>query len=134
MDMDDIKYAVGDFAGGVVEFGKAVAGITFAFARAFPLITGGALFAVGLLGVIVMVDGPARSVPQQITYHANHGGSTYWAMQDNGTNGSGFLDMPSYGNKKQEADFDQALKFCGTHKGYRGCAQVIKAASEPDLF
>ena len=134
MDMDDIKYAVGDFAGGVVEFGKAAVGITFAVARAFPLITGGALFAVGLLGVIVMVDGPAHTLPQQITYHANHGGSTYWAMQDNGTNGSGFLDMPSYGNKKQEADFDQALKFCGTHKGYTGCAQVTKAASEPDIF
>jgi len=134
MDMDDIKYAVGDFADGMVDFGKAAVGITFAVARAFPLITGGALFAVGLLGVIVMVDGPARTVPQQITYRATHGGSTYWAMQENGTNSSGFLDMPSYGNKKQEADFDQALKFCGIHKGYTGCAQVIKAASEPDIF
>ena len=78
-------------------------GITFAVARAFPLITGGALFAVGLLGVIVMVDGPALTVPQQITYRATHGGSTYWAMQENGTNDSGFLDMPSYGNKKPDA-------------------------------
>ena len=134
MDMDDIKYTVGDFASGAVEFGKAAVGSTFAVARAFPLITGGALFAVGLLGVIVMVDGPALTVPQQITYHATHGGSTYWAMQENGTNSSGFLNMPSYGNKKQEADFDQALKFCGTHKGYTGCAQVTKAASEPDIF
>jgi hypothetical protein len=50
-------------------------------------------------------------------------------MQQNGENPSGFLGMSSYGDKKQEADFLAAVRFCVAHKGFDGCRQVIKAAN-----
>jgi len=90
-----------------------------------------------LIGVSVIVyaadSGSAPTIQQQIAHYNRPGGTMHWVMQENGENPSGFLDLDSYGNKKQEADFYAAVKFCNSDKTFNGCDKVIKAANAPDF-
>ena len=125
--IEDSAYAVGGFAKG--------AGMLFlALLVNFPFIMGGMLLGVAITGIVVYADsGSAPTIQQQIAHYNKSGGTVHWVMQETGENPSGFLDMDSFGNKKQEADFISAVKFCNANKGFTGCNKVIKAADAPDF-
>lgn len=127
--LDSILWDLEDYAGRVFDVAKVSAAFTFAVARAYPFIVGGLLLV--LSGIGFWVDsGPAPmpTIQQQILTHAKPGGAVYWTMQETGANSTGLFSLGT-GNKRQEADYITALRFCIAHKGFDGCQQVKKAAN-----
>jgi hypothetical protein len=123
----DSAYAVGEFAQGAV-------GLLYALCREFPSFMFALLVGLAVTGTVFYIDsGPAPTIQQQIAHYNRPGGTTHWLMQENGENPSGFLGLGLAGNKKQEADFDAAVKFCDANQGFTGCNKVIQAADAPDF-
>lgn len=128
--LDSILWDIEDYAGRTADFTKAVVSAAAAIAVTFPFVTGGMLLGLAITG-FVMADsgGTPPTIQQQVAQHNRPNGSTFWMMQAQGSNPTGFLGMDDFGNKKQETDFSSAVKFCSTQKAFTGCAQVIKAAN-----
>ncbi len=130
--LDSILWDLEDFAGRTSDVIKFSAALAVAVARVYPFVVGGLLLVLSAFG-FWMDSGPAPmpTIQQQLLSHAKLNGTTFWLMQANGSNPSGFLGLDSYGDKRQEKDFTTAVRFCTTHKGFVGCQQVMKAANAP---
>ncbi|MHB8225050.1 hypothetical protein [Acidithiobacillus sp.] len=128
--LDSILWDLEDYAGRAFDVIKFSATLTFAVTRAYPYIVGGLLLVLSGLGFwMESSSAPTPTIQQQILTHAKPGGEVFWAMQASGENPSGFLDMDSYGDKRQEADFLAAVRFCNAHHGFIGCQKVDAAAN-----
>ncbi len=127
--LDSVLWDIEDYAGRAVDVVKLTTQVVVAVTRAFPWAVGILLISLSAFGFWLDSGSSSPTIQQQIMAHAKPGGTVYWAMQQNGENPSGFLGMASYGDKKQEADFLAAVRFCVAHKGFDGCQQVIKAAN-----
>lgn len=127
--LDNVLWDVEDYAGRIGDTIKEAAGLAVALVVTFPK-TAFTTLAVALAACTIWAfsSGPAPTIPQEIAQHAKPGGSVYWVMQEQGTAPTVFLGLSSYGNKKQEATFDNAVRFCNAHQGFTGCDKVIKAA------
>jgi len=126
--------SIEDSARAAGEFAKGAGWLLGALFREFPGFMSALLVGLAVTGLVFYIDsGPAPTIPQQIARHDKPGGTTYWLMQENGENPSGFLGLGLAGNKKQEADFLAAVKFCNADKGFTGCDKVIEAADAPDF-
>ncbi|MBU2859749.1 hypothetical protein HF290_04790 [Acidithiobacillus ferrooxidans] len=130
--IDSILWNVEDYAGRAFDVVKLSAALTVVVTRAYPFIVGGLLIVLSGIG-FWLDSGPAPmpTIQQQILMHAKPNGTTFWLLQANGSNPSGFLGLDSYGDKRQEKDFTTAVRFCNAHKGFVGCGQVMKAANAP---
>ena len=126
--LDSVLWDIEDYAGRAVDVVKLTAQVVVAVARAFPWAVGILLICLSTFGFWLDSGSSSPTIQQQILTHAKPGGTTFWLLQQSGENPSGFLGMASYGDKKQEADFSNAVRFCIAHKGFDGCQQVIKAA------
>ena len=129
--VDSILWDVEDYAGRAVDAVKLAGKLVLLATMTYPFIVGGLLLGLGL-GIWLDSGTPApQTVQQQIQAHNQPGGTTFWLMQAQGSNPTGFFGMDDFGNKKQEADFRQAAHFCTTHTGFTGCQRVLKAANSP---
>ena len=129
--LESVFWDVEDYAGRIGDTLKEAAGLAVAVVVTFPK-TAFITLAVALAASTIwaLSGGPAPTTPQEIAQHAKPGGSVYWVMQEQGTYQTGIL--PTFGgNKKQEANFDAAVRFCNAHQGFTGCDKVIKAADRP---
>jgi hypothetical protein len=102
---------------------SALGYIIAAFPKTFTLI-GLVILSTGIY--MLLPDSAQRTLPQQITYRATHGGSIYWVMELDGTEDAGFFEAPSA--KKEYAKFAAAVKYCSANKSHVGCSQVLHAA------
>lgn len=127
--LDSILWDLEDYAGRAVDVVKVAAQIGVMVTKAYPFFVGGLLIVLSGLGFwLEDSNAPAPTIPQQIAAHAAPGGTVYWTLQETGSNSDGLFSLGT-GNKKQEADYLAALRFCISHKGFDGCQQVEKAAS-----
>ncbi|MBU2831899.1 hypothetical protein [Acidithiobacillus ferriphilus] len=122
--LDSILWDIEDYAGRAAEVVKVTAQIGVLVTRAYPFLVGSLLILLSGLGF--WMESGAPTLPQQIAAHAKPGGTTYWAMREEGMAGGLFSTARSI--TKQQADYTAALKFCISHKGFTGCQQVKKAA------
>ncbi len=95
--------------------------------RAYPWVVGGLLLCLSGIGFWLDSGHPQLTVPQQIVKYAKPGGAAHWTILENGAGGGIF--SAGYGNKKEEADYLQALRFCNAHKGLDGCTKVTATAN-----
>jgi len=131
---EDMLDAIEDYAYAAVEFAKGAGWLILALFRNFPKSMSAFSVALAVVATVFYIDsGSAPTIQQQIAHYNRPGGTVHWVMQENGENPSGFLDLDSYGNKKQEADFLAALRFCNADKDFPGCDKVIQAANTPDF-
>jgi hypothetical protein len=115
--LDSVLWDIEDYAGRAMDVVKLTTQVVVAVTRAFPWVVGILLICLSAFGFwLDSGSGSAPTIQQQILTHAKPGGTVYWALQSNG-------------DKKQEADFSDAVRFCVAHKGFDGCQQVIKAAN-----
>lgn len=127
--LDSILWDLEDYAGRAVDVVKVAAQIGVMVTKAYPFVVGGLLIVLSGIGFwLEDSSAPALTIPQQIVAHAKPGGTVYWTLQETGSNSTGLFSLGT-DNKKQEADYLAALRFCIAHKGVNGCQQVEKAAS-----
>jgi hypothetical protein len=124
---DGFLWDVEDYAGRAVTTAKVAGKVAFLVTKAYPFIVGGLLLVLSGIGFWLDSGTPVQTVPQQIMAHNRPGGTTFWMLQDTGSNSDGLFSMG--GDKKQEADFTNAVRFCTAHKEFDGCQRVIKAAN-----
>lgn len=127
--MDAILDVVEDVVGRAFDGVKTIAQVAFAIARIAPWAVGILFFVLVGIGIYLDSGSTPDTIQHQLISHNKSGGSVYWSMEEQGMNPSGFLGMGGYGNKKQEADFTKAIRFCMQNKGFTGCDKVIKAAN-----
>lgn len=128
--LDGILWDIEAYAGRAADVVKISAQLAVAVTKAFPWAVGFLFLGLSAFGFwLDSGSGNPSTVPQQIIAHAKPGGSAFWLMQQQGENPSGFLGLTGYGDKRQEADFLAAVRFCNAHKGFDGCQQVIKIAN-----
>ncbi|BDB13350.1 hypothetical protein [Acidithiobacillus ferrooxidans] len=128
--LDSILWDIEDYACRTFDVIKLSAALAFTVARVYPFVVGGLLLVLSGIGFwIDSSDAPTSTIQQQLLSHAGQGGTVYWAMQASGKNPSGFLGLDSFGDKKQEADFLAAVRFCNAHHGFIGCQKVTAAAN-----
>lgn len=127
--LDSVLWDIEDYAGRAVDAVKLTGQVVVAVTRAFPWAVGVLLISLSAFGFWLDSGTPAQTIQQQTMAHAKPGGTTFWLMRENGAGGG--LFATGFGNKKQEADFIHAVRFCVAHKGFMGCQQVIKAANAP---
>lgn len=125
--LDGFLWDVEDYAGRGVDVAKAVGKVAVLVTVAYPFLVGSILLVLSGIGFWLDSGTPVQTIPQQIVAHNRPGGTTFWMMQAQGNNSEGLFSMGD--NKKQEADFTNAVRFCVTHKGFYGCQRVIKAAN-----
>ncbi len=127
--LDSVLWNIEDYTGRAADVAKEAAMLAVMVTRAFPWAVGILLISLSAFG-FWLDSGNTHTLQQQIMAHNRPNGETVWLMQQSGENPSGFLGIAtSFGDKKQEADFTRAARFCTAHKGFMGCQQVIKAAN-----